>query len=380
MRIQTKLQVFTVFNCIFHCLFHCLKATPPNINGIYFTNEPAGQANFDYQNFDNSVKQAINSGFNRVYIGNFDYNQISINVDPKQDVLLQWSQLSTSKISSVKNLANSKNSKICMIATNIGLIFDENPDDFVQETVSVLNELMFDCVVFDLRQNEFGYPINSVNAAFLSFILEISKGLCENGFDGEVVHVNYARNLGNFMSYGQEPKFPTVYADTINQLPTCLESVNLDYFIDREPSFQTDQKSLFQNSTGLTYANADYGGTAISEITKNNNISAGLLVIGKPIPYMGLTDPDDLACWREDVPYETVNINNDEDLNSNETIAGFVTWPFVTQAKEVTALDWAKDVRFCVEPVTESPVITSGSSLNFVNIYLIYSGLIYFSF
>merc|ERR1712226_767018 len=226
---------------------------------------------------------------------------------------------------------------------------------------------MFDCVVFDLRQNEFGYPINSVNTLFLSFILEISKGLCENGFDGEVVHVNYARNLGNFMSEplnGQEPKFPTVYADTINQLPACLESVNLDYYIDSEPSFQTDQRSLFQNSTGLTYANADYEGTAISEITKNNNISASLLVIGKPIPYLGLTYPDDLACRREDVPYEMMNINNDEDLISNETIAGFVTWPFVTQAKEVTALDWAKDVRFCGDPVTESPVTESGSSLN----------------
>merc|ERR1712038_900565 len=114
-----------------------------DINGIYFTNEPSGQANFDYNNFDNSVKQAINAGFNRVYIGNYNYQwNEDLNVDPKSDVLLNWVDLSNDKIASVKSLATSKNSKICMIVVGIGQLYTRNvsPEEFASEIVDNLNE------------------------------------------------------------------------------------------------------------------------------------------------------------------------------------------------------------------------------------------------
>jgi len=145
------------------------------------------------------------------------------------------------------------------------------------------------------------------------------------------------------------------YANVVKDLDSCLESVNLDYFQPLNEYLQIDQKTLFQNSSGVTYANTDYSETAIGEIVKNNGIRADLFVVGKPLPYMGHTNPDDLSCWSDDVPY----ISGE----TNQSIAGFATWPFATQTHQITAIDWAKDVKHCGEgPVTEIPDITTSSS------------------
>ena len=201
---NNPLKLISIFS-----LFISISAyhSPPAINGVYFTNHPAGQSNFDYNNFDNSVKLAINSGFNRVYIGSYDYQQLLIGNKPEGDVLLNWAnEVSTQKKESVKKLAASKNAKICMIVVGMGQIFGSTGNssdtigEFVDEIVHTLNEYQFDCVVFDLRLLEVQYPINSVNPVFLNFVLKASQGICESGFSGDLVHINYARNLGNFMS------------------------------------------------------------------------------------------------------------------------------------------------------------------------------------
>ena len=138
------------------------------------------------------------------------------------------------------------------------------------------------------------------------------------------------------------------HAKVVKELGSCLESVNLDYFIPDQPHIQTDQKTLFQNSSGVAYANTDYSETAIGEIVKNNQIQPNLFVVGKLIPYMGYTDPYDLSCWSEDVPYIPGL--------TNQTVAGFTTWPFVKFGQEITAIDWAKSIKNCGEPATEEPI------------------------
>lgn len=249
-----------------------------SINGIYFSNDVSGQSNFDYNSIDNSAKIALDSGFNRIYIGNYDF----FIDNPMTDILKNWSQLSLKKRRSVKR----QNSKICMIVTGFSRGFRSwNVDDFTNKILEHLDSFDFDCVVFDLRAHEATYPTESNNPDFNEYILQTSRKICAGGFAGNLIHRNYPKNLGNFMFYNSQPYFPTVYADIVNQLHSenCLETVNLDYFIEAQPDFQTDEVTLFHNSTGLKYANGDYSETAINEIIKNNNITSDLLVIGKPL-------------------------------------------------------------------------------------------------
>ena len=107
-------------------------------------------------------------------------------------------------------------------------------DEFVGEIVSTLKEYQFDCVVFDLRLLEVQYPINSVNPVFLNFVLRASQGICESGFSGDLVHINYARNLGNFMSNPLAPgKEPTGSSKTV-------ENRFLNFFV-----IKRNKKSFF---------------------------------------------------------------------------------------------------------------------------------------
>ena len=105
--------------------------------------------------------------------------------------------------------------------------------------------------------------------------------------------------------------------------------------------------------------------------------------IGKPLPYLNNNlgpNPDDMACWRDDLPYLTGQTNN------TYVLGGFVTWPFATDTHAVTALDWASDIRFCGEapeteaPPTDEPRTTTASSTTIMaRNLLLTSSIIWFS-
>lgn len=309
-------------------LKYCLTVSFGSVfaeNGIYFINEPAGQANFVYNNFDGNVRDAVDAGFDSIYIGNYNYQLES----PIGDVLQNWVDLGTSKQRNTVDYAHARNAKIFMLGIGIPSYFlTESAFDAAMSMASKAKELKLDGVILDLVANEASYPSITNRDDYQQYVLDASQEICKSGLP--VRHIAKNVYLADWMFEPNLPvNFPTVYAETVKSLEGCVDLVHLDYYKELQPSFQTDKTTIFENTTGLVYAGLEnYGGSSISEIAANNEINSGILSIAKPLPYLGQTSPSDLACWA---------------LGFNSS--GFVTWPYVTQGQQITAINWARIIK-----------------------------------
>jgi len=291
-------------------------------NGIYFVNEPAGQANFEYNNFDKNVRDAVDAGFDSIYIGNYNYQ----NNPPIGDMLSAWIDLGVSKQQNTVDYAHARNAKIYMLGIGIPAYYlSRNATEAGAAMAEKAEDLKLDGVILDLRPNESGYPSVTGRADYQTFVRNASLAICDSGLPVRHIAKNLCLADWMFEPYGPI-NYPTVYAQTLKSLDGCVDLVHLDYYRTDAHSFQTDQTTIFENTTGLVYGNENYSGSSITEIVNNNGLSSELLTVAKPIPYLGETSPSDLACWA---------------LGYN--ISGFVTWPYVTQGQE-SAIDWAREI------------------------------------
>lgn len=317
------------------------------INGIILQSWN-GQTQFDesVDGIYNDVKNAIDWGFNRIYIGSYNYGLNS--TDKVTDQLGKWNQLPTSKRNDLQSYAASKSSKIMMMATGYPPnLVQLNVTDFSTAAVDMAKTYNFDGILLDMIVMPIdSYPNTQQNTTFLDFYTNASSAICQT-FPGGVAHLVMNLDLGswNFPYNTADPDkvYPTVYGEMVESLADCMDVVVLNYYQYLAPETQTDEVTLYQNSSSLALVNNawNYQETALAEIIGNQpNASKSLFAIAKPTSRYGLVDPNDLKCW-------SVNTTL-----ADEYQAGFVTWPFQS---DQTLPQWADAISYCGASPTAVP-------------------------
>ena len=337
-----------------------------SINGIFFVSEL--NPGFNQQDFKSNFINALNSGYNRIYIGSY------ISTSGVGDVLISWKNLSNQDKKDILNLAAEKNAKLFLYASGDdiqGLIQTGKGQQLADGAISTAQDMGLQGVMFDIRIPNYLYPYLSVyvenniyasnTTNFLNTLVESSQqafpeNLCSHRIESAFLG-QWSTDSANSLN------FPTLYGKFISENYQKFENVVIDYYWNRSPEVQIDEKTLFLNSSTLTNSDknvqltgmTDLTQTAINEILANqlsNSSIPAVFTIGKPLPQYSNVQPNDLACWR-----------NSSSLAS-EGIIGYVTWPYDQQ----DGLKWPGLVETCVNyskttTVAPPPTTVSGSSL-----------------
>jgi len=345
--------------------------------GIVFTTDPQG--NYNNQNFQQSVKDAVDSKFNRIYLSGYQNKNGA-------DLGLSWEQLASDTKSSTATYVKNKNGKILLRTLDdiISLFLQPNYDvnAYAIDLVEYANSNFYHGVDLDLsynnlERNPHQNPL-AVNDDLLSKLNDLSQTIMSSGlalshrvkpeFFG-----SWAVPSTNFNTPTSDPSaYPTPYGMLIQNLAKSnnFDAVNLD-FQYTNPDFRTDNVTLYQNSSSLDFYNGidisldgflDYTETAVDEILISTPVEKNVFNVGKRA--IDGVDSEDLACWKQNSQL------------AKEKQKGFFTWPYYTTASTEqgykSSAEWASDI---INECGDGPDASNSSGilfLSFLSAFLIF--------
>lgn len=344
--------------------------------GIVFTTKPQG--NYNNQNFQQSVKDAVDAKFNRIYLSGYQDTRGA-------DLALSWDELASDTKRSTADYVKNKN----------GMIFLRTLDDIITSflqpnsdvntyssnlikyaTDNFYHGIDLDLSVNNLERNPHQNPL-AIEEDLLSKLESLSEQIIASGlalshrvkpeFFG-----SWAVPSNDFNSPATDPNdYPTPYGKLIQKLAKSenFDAVNLD-FQYTNPEFRTDQVTLYQNSTTLNFYNTDdisgdsfrdYTETAVEEILKNMPTDRNIFNVGKQA--IDGVDSNDLACWKQ------------QSQIANENQKGFFTWPYYTSSSTSqgykSSAEWASDI------INECGNASTSGASNGIFFFSILSALIF---